>query len=629
MVKSKAKKAEKTKVKLKTTLKHKTKFLPKGGNVTKTDFKIKPIVIQAQLQEKNTEQPLSKRNLTFKELLTRLNHHNVNVKSTACGELSELIKLTTPQLVEVQLHVLLQGASKLLLDREAKVRRLIIQLIGDVLAKVSLIKLEPFFEILIMYTVCAMTHLDVGVQEDSLLIIDIFLKYIPSLIAKHHLRLFPNFLRLISKLKSESNPSRTLTLNLQGSSTSIRWRINVLNRLEGILKAIIKEKVAGVGRKCETVLWEDAAQVSLNDTVEKVVFEYWKFGGGGLRGDGTIVDHLNVLIPLLNEVWTEALPKQERHVQGENTVIVSDTASILRCTLGIFHLFWELHHDSDKKLVQKFLMEENQKYFGHVLLFFPYVQKVDPVNNLKVKKKVQLLDTNNDPKCIHENLVTCYMFSVLYKNLTNKHLIQKATDLLSYINVCLLNRNYVRGGNVDLLIKTLNVIFFENSTSWTKRKIDLDNLINSVIHFYTHNHLSSNVNVEIIKLLAKIVHIPVLNRLETYKLWLSQLPKLLCKPCISIEVIDCLSLLSRVSSDDFQNALEALLPTIFDNLSRIEIVGTDLYPPCFKIVNMFALLPDITPEHQQFMEQFAASHGDIKLSNHICNMIRERARLLL
>ncbi|KAB0793235.1 hypothetical protein PPYR_12855 [Photinus pyralis] len=616
MVKSKAKKAEKTKVKLKTALKHKTKFLPKGGNVTKTDFKIKPIVIQTQLKEKSTEQPLSKRNLTFKELLTRLNHHNVNVKSSGCDDLSELIKSTDPQLVEVQLHVLLQGVSKLLLDREAKVRRLAVQLIGDILAKVSLIKLEPFFEILIMYTVCAMTHLDVGVQEDSLLIIDAFLKNIPSLIAKHYLRLFPNFLRLISKLRSESNPSRTLTLNLQGSSTSIRWRINVLSRLEGILKAIVDGRARGK---------EETVGGGGGPNVERVAFGYWKFGGGAQRSEGSVSEHLDVLIPLLNEAWVEALPKPDKQEEEENTIINNDTASILRCTLGIFHLFWELLHESDKQLGQKLLTNDNQKYFSHVFSFFPYAQKDAQTGKIKGRKRPQVVvDANNDPKCIGENLVICYMFSALYKNLTNKNLAERAAQVVSYLNVCLMNRNYVRGGNVDVLLKTLRVIFFENSSSWAKRKINLDLLLGGVVHFYAHNQLSVEVNVEIIKLLANVVHLSTLNGLVAYRAWLRDLPKLLCESTISLEVVDCLSLLSRMASEEFGDALAALLPQIFENLPKIEIKGAGLYPPRFQIVNMFALVPHISQADLALVEHVATSLEDGKLSRHIRDVFRER-----
>lgn len=58
-------KAEKSKVKLRVKG-EKTKFLPKGQNVTDTTFKIKPITLPNQLQAKTNDEPLSKRKLNAK-----------------------------------------------------------------------------------------------------------------------------------------------------------------------------------------------------------------------------------------------------------------------------------------------------------------------------------------------------------------------------------------------------------------------------------------------------------------------------------------------------------------------------------------------------------------------------------
>lgn len=59
----KVQRLEKAKTKLKVT---KTKFLPKGTNVTDVNFKIKPIVLSEQLKSKNINEILTKRNLNIK-----------------------------------------------------------------------------------------------------------------------------------------------------------------------------------------------------------------------------------------------------------------------------------------------------------------------------------------------------------------------------------------------------------------------------------------------------------------------------------------------------------------------------------------------------------------------------------
>lgn len=59
-------KKEKSKVKLKVS--HKT-LLPKGQNVTDTNFKVRKIVLQSQLKERGEHEILSKGNLNIKVLL--------------------------------------------------------------------------------------------------------------------------------------------------------------------------------------------------------------------------------------------------------------------------------------------------------------------------------------------------------------------------------------------------------------------------------------------------------------------------------------------------------------------------------------------------------------------------------
>lgn len=88
-----------------------------------------------------------------------------------------------------------------------------------------------------------MTHIDSNIQEDSLLLLDNLLAAVPSLVANNSSKILPNFFDLISKLRSDSKPGRTLTVNLGNKIVGIKWRIKVLSRLYGILDAIILEKM--------------------------------------------------------------------------------------------------------------------------------------------------------------------------------------------------------------------------------------------------------------------------------------------------------------------------------------------------------------------------------------------------
>lgn len=141
------------------------------------------------------------------------------------------------------LSQLLNGVSPLVLDKEKTVRREALKLIAIILSPISSDNITPFFDILCSYLKCAMTHIDSNIQEDSLLLLDNLLATVPNLVAQNSMKILPNFFDLISKLKSDSKPGRTLTVSLGNKITGIKWRIKVLNRLYSILDAIILNKI--------------------------------------------------------------------------------------------------------------------------------------------------------------------------------------------------------------------------------------------------------------------------------------------------------------------------------------------------------------------------------------------------
>lgn len=105
-------KSEKAKTKLKAK-----KDLPKGTNVTKTNFKVKKIVIKEQLKKRTEKEALSIRKLNVKELITRLNHFNTNTRKDALDGLTELIS-THPEILEKDLGLIIHGVSPMILNVE-------------------------------------------------------------------------------------------------------------------------------------------------------------------------------------------------------------------------------------------------------------------------------------------------------------------------------------------------------------------------------------------------------------------------------------------------------------------------------------------------------------------------------
>lgn len=94
--------------------------------------------------------------------------------------------------------------------------------------------------ILVTYLKCAMTHIKPAIQEDSLLMLDILLKHARELIASEKDSILTPYLDMVSKMRNESNPERSLSLQMGNKITSIKWRISVLQRLIMFLKCINK-----------------------------------------------------------------------------------------------------------------------------------------------------------------------------------------------------------------------------------------------------------------------------------------------------------------------------------------------------------------------------------------------------
>lgn len=87
-----------------------------------------------------------------------------------------------------------------------------------------------------------MTHIDTGIQEDAMKILDVLLEHYPALLAARPEVLLTNFLELISHRqgsggtkKAQDTKGRTwaLSVNPSRAVTSQQWRLSVLLRYRG------------------------------------------------------------------------------------------------------------------------------------------------------------------------------------------------------------------------------------------------------------------------------------------------------------------------------------------------------------------------------------------------------------
>lgn len=113
--------------------------------------------------------------------------------------------------------------------------------------------LKPFLHILVTYFKCALTHIKPAIQEDSLLMLDILLKYAREIISSEKDNLLTPYLDMVSKMKTENNSAaeRSLSLQMGNKITSIKWRINVLQRLITFLKCINEQSEGNVDNKSD------------------------------------------------------------------------------------------------------------------------------------------------------------------------------------------------------------------------------------------------------------------------------------------------------------------------------------------------------------------------------------------
>lgn len=145
-----------------------------------------------------------------------------------------------PDDYQKHLEAIVKVVGNLSLSIEKADRKECFKILDIIAAQTSENMLRPFFPILVTFLKCAMTHIKPTIQEDSLLMLDVLLKHSPQLVSEEKDSILPPYLDMVSKIKSENKPERTLSVQLGNKITSIRWRKSVLERLITFLKCISK-----------------------------------------------------------------------------------------------------------------------------------------------------------------------------------------------------------------------------------------------------------------------------------------------------------------------------------------------------------------------------------------------------
>jgi len=152
----KRKKAEKSKIQLKKG--KKSLRLPKGLNETDSRVTTKKIQVANQLgQSEPTGEPVSKKNISLKDLLNKLNSQSGSIRIDGLDGLAEILKGEhSVALLESSLSLMIHKLSPLTNDNEGKVRKLAITVLGQVIRQVrsslTCLKSSRFNKIFLFYS---------------------------------------------------------------------------------------------------------------------------------------------------------------------------------------------------------------------------------------------------------------------------------------------------------------------------------------------------------------------------------------------------------------------------------------------------------------------------------------------
>lgn len=604
-------KSEKSKTKLKGK-----KDLPKGTNVTKTNFKIKKIVIKEQLKKHSGSEALSARKLNVKELLSRLNHFNTHSRIDALNGLKEVID-THPSLLETNLGELIHGIAPLTLNIEKNVRHESLKVLHIILSNAVIERLDPFFDIMCTYLRSAMTHIDARIQEDSLYFLDILLLCTPKKVAKDFYKIIPNFLDMISKLRVDSKPGRTLTVNLGSQITSVKWRVKVLHRLKDYLSQYVKynnindvkEEIAATTKifNCNKLNYYSLFNPNHIHTLNMSSFSSRTTQDMDLLDEvEKFKEYVDTLMPLLFETWVEVCPAANRGKNME-TIISEDAASLLIHTLTVVLLIWNIithfnNKNPNSDIQGIFLQKYRQSYLKHFVNSFPYVTNIRSKQRSANNSPFENIIT--DPKLIKQNLEICHLYILFNTNINVKNQSNEILTVLNYIE-----KSFDQDTQDDVnevIIKILNTTFSNNINNWTRNLSMLNTLLKKIIGAYFNKKLSSSFRQKIFSVLCKIamnnklVHI---HNCVTYNTWLKNLPDILLEEEVNVQTINIIHMFAVRSNSTFHTVIKPKLKRIVENLPKIRISDSKDASAYHKLLSLLFYIKDWDPESLDILEK--------------------------
>lgn len=599
------------------------KTKPKADNATNTNFRTKGIHLTEQLK-RDTSGPTTNRQLGINDLLSQLHHYNDNVKHSALLGLRELLSLH-PSLLEQHLSRLLSEVAAVFTDKDESVRVAATRVLKFIAQCVPSERVAPFFPLLSAHLSCAMTHIDTGIQEDAMKILDVLLEHYPALLAARPEVLLTNFLELISHRqgsggtkKAQDTKGRTwaLSVNPSRAVTSQQWRLSVLLRLGRFLQAVVDERPAvdddifvpaeggfgsnGEGRLTPLYLsWEEL-------TYSKIGVKVYEHSGAkptprstfrlrpevdpgpavgeGLDSAEAVQNFAATLVPLLLEVWVEASANDSPWNNTEGSHLLSpDAMSVMFQVLTILQLLRKLapqqsHRDALDAWFHKEYLGDFKQYF---MRNFPYGALDTPKHKKKVdlkrnKQTAVVPGSTVEPQAL--NITLCQVMV----SLSQKHGLgpESDGDWLTPLRV------FVRdtlGSGVKLSYRQLHMLL---GTVWkmvlTQRsKTVTEDLLAAVYVYYKQKHLTLQTRSLLLSFYSKLylqeqghAHIA---RSKVLCRWLASLPVQLShlghrNPALSARLLHSIQAAASRGHKDLLNSLQTHACKLYDPQEGVVVV---------------------------------------------------------
>ncbi|KAM3823054.1 testis-expressed protein 10 isoform 3-T4 [Vipera latastei] len=580
---------------------------PRLENATDTNFRTKTIHLSEQLKQ-GSILPTNNRKLNIKDLLSQMNHYSAGVKQSALFGLKDLLS-QYPFIMDAHLSNILSELAAVFTDKDSSVRKAVVCLLQFLAPKIRAEHISPFFPLMSAHLSSAMTHISEEIQEDSLKILDIFLKEYPTLLRDRSSVLLNNFVELIShqqlstQQKSRNKMSWMISVNPNRRMMSQQWRVNVLVRLQKFLQILVEDsnvlEIDSDGQKDRThsvriqksvcVNWQEHVtgqqhiQLYENGDLHPKINSLFTLRSlsmtssdeKGLASMNNLKGFIQVIIPLLLDCWVEAFPTPlATPVLGN--ILEPGSQQIMEAVLGIIHLLWKFGRQNKDPYEMEIWLRANYliDFKHHFMCYFPYsfqeTIKQRKKDHLKSNKYYMTSSSNIDHLLL--NLTLCEIMV----SLANTSTLTTDAHWLDLIGKFVIET--LQDG-CKLNSKQLNKLL---RVTWRLLEIQLnkaatETLMKAVYTFYQQRNLPFPVRTLLLNFFARVyqkeetnLHI---NRSQGKILtcWLAGLPQQLVllglrNPELSEQLIGIIYSAASRANREILQSLQAAAPLIYDPL---------------------------------------------------------------